>query len=140
MATDEGGFGDIFDLTFTKFVTPTVIRVLFILVIVFSALWWLFLVIAGFSSSAGGGLTALILGGLGFIIFVLLYRVFFELVMVIFRIKDNTDRAADALDRGAMLSGLPGTYQRVTIPGLPGFGFEAAIAPDRPSSRSPTSA
>jgi|COG998Drversion2_1049125.scaffolds.fasta_scaffold454296_1 multisubunit Na+/H+ antiporter MnhB subunit len=101
MATDEGGFGDIFDLTFTKFVTPTVIRVLFILVIVFSALWWLFLVIAGFSSSAGGGLTALILGGLGFIIFVLLYRVFFELVMVIFRIKDNTDRAADALDRGA---------------------------------------
>ena len=99
----EQKFGpmDIFDLTFTKFVTPTVIRVLFILVIVFSALWWLFLVIAGFSSSAGGGLTALILGGLGFIIFVLLYRVFFELVMVIFRIKDNTDRAADALDRGA---------------------------------------
>ena len=100
MATDEGGFGDIFDLTFTKFVTPTVIRVLFILVIVFSALWWLFVVIAGFSSSFGAGLTALILGGLGFIIFVLLYRVFFELVMVIFRIKDNTDRAADALDRG----------------------------------------
>jgi ABC-type multidrug transport system permease subunit len=100
MATDEGGFGDIFDLTFTKFVTPTVIRVLFILVIVFSALWWLFAVIAGFSSSFGAGLTALILGGLGFLIFVLLYRVFFELVMVIFSIKNNTERTADAVERG----------------------------------------
>ena len=47
------GFGDIFDLSFKKYVTPTVIRVLFILVRVFAALWWLFLVIAGFSSYAG---------------------------------------------------------------------------------------
>ena len=61
MAEDQQnvGFGDIFDLSFKKYVTPTVIRVLFILVIVFAALWWLFLVIAGFSSSAGAGFGAL---------------------------------------------------------------------------------
>ena len=100
MATDEGGFGDIFDLTFTKYVTPTVVRVLFILVIVFSALWWLVLVFAGFANSFGSGLGALILGGLGFLIFVLLYRVFFELVMVIFAIKDNTERTAAGVERG----------------------------------------
>ena len=35
-----------------------------------------------------------------------------------------------ALDRGAMLSGSPGTYQRVTIPGLPGFNFEAPTPAD----------
>jgi hypothetical protein len=91
------GFADIFDLSFKKYVTPTVIRVLFILVMVFAALWWLFLVIAGFSSSAGAGFGALILGGVGFLVFILMYRVFFELVMVIFSIKENTKATADAL-------------------------------------------
>jgi hypothetical protein len=47
-----------------------------------------------------------------------------------------------ALDRGAMLSGAAATYQRVTIPGLPGFGFEAPTpadldGPDFPPSGSP---
>ena len=86
------GFGDIFDLSFKKYVTPTVIRVLFILVMVFAALGWLFAVIGGFSSSAGAGIGALILGGVFFLMWILLYRVFFELVMVIFAIKKNTDR------------------------------------------------
>ncbi|MCP3977850.1 MAG: hypothetical protein GY716_00775 [bacterium] len=35
-----------------------------------------------------------------------------------------------ALDRGAMLSGSPGTYQRLTIPGLPGFSFESPSPAD----------
>jgi hypothetical protein len=91
------GFSDIFDLSFKKYVTPTVIRVLFILVMVFAGLWWLFAVIAGFSSSAGAGIGALILGGVGFLVFILMYRVFFELVMVIFSIKENTKATADAL-------------------------------------------
>ena len=91
------GFGDIFDLSFKKYVTPTVVRVLFILVMVFAALWWLFLVIAGFSSNAGTGFGALIIGGVGFFMFILFYRVFFELVMVIFAIKENTKATADAL-------------------------------------------
>ena len=91
------GFGDIFDLSFKKYVTPTVIRVLFILVMVFAGLSWLVVVIAGFSSGAGAGLGALVLGGVGFFMFILMYRVFFELVMVIFSIKENTKATADAL-------------------------------------------
>ncbi|HKQ63143.1 MAG TPA: hypothetical protein VJS92_17785 [Candidatus Polarisedimenticolaceae bacterium] len=35
-----------------------------------------------------------------------------------------------ALDRGKMLVGQPATFQRLTIPGLPGFGFEAPTAAD----------
>jgi hypothetical protein len=47
-----------------------------------------------------------------------------------------------ALDRGAMLSGSAGTYQRVTIPELPGFLFQAPTpadvdGPDAPPSGSP---
>jgi len=42
-----------------------------------------------------------------------------------------------ALDRGAMLSGSPGTYQRMTIPDLPGFGFEAPAPADLDGPNSP---
>jgi hypothetical protein len=35
-----------------------------------------------------------------------------------------------ALDRGAMLSGSAGTYQRMSIPSLPGFGFESPTPAD----------
>jgi hypothetical protein len=83
---------DVFDFTFTKFVTPIVIKIAFIVMLVLGALGWLMVVIAGFSSNFGTGLGALIFGGLFFLMFVLVYRIMFELVMVIFAIKKNTDR------------------------------------------------
>jgi len=89
------GFKDIFDLTFSTYVTPTVVRVIYILVIVFGALWWVALVIASLFQNPGAVLAALILGGIAFVIGVLMWRVFLELVMVIFSIKDNTERMAE---------------------------------------------
>lgn len=89
------GFKDIFDLTFSIYVTPTVVRVIYILVIVFGALWWLAAIITSLFVSPGAVLGALILGGIAFALGVLMWRVFLELVMVIFSIKDNTERMAD---------------------------------------------
>ena len=60
--------------------------------LVLGALMWLMMIIAGFSSSFGAGLGGLVFGGLFFLMFVLVYRIMFELVMVIFAIKKNTDR------------------------------------------------
>ena len=90
----EQKFGpmDIFDLTFTKFVTPIVIKIAFIVVMVFGGLIWLAAIFGGFSSSVWGGIGGIVFGGLGFLMIVLLYRIMFELVMVIFAIKNNTDR------------------------------------------------
>ena len=42
-----------------------------------------------------------------------------------------------ALDRGAMLAGDPAVFQRVTIPGLPGFGFEAPTPADLDGPNAP---
>ena len=82
----------IFDLTFTKFVTPIVIKVAFIVVMVFAGLAWLGMIFGGFANGFWGGIGGFIFGGLVFIMLVLLYRIMFELVMVIFAIKRNTDR------------------------------------------------
>lgn len=89
---EKATLADVFDFTFTKFVTPIVIKIAFIVMLVLGALGWLMVVIAGFSSNFGTGLGALIFGGLFFLMFVLVYRIMFELVMVIFAIKKNTDR------------------------------------------------
>ncbi|MGB9357090.1 MAG: DUF4282 domain-containing protein [Acidimicrobiia bacterium] len=88
----KANLGDIFDLTFTKFVTPIVVKIAFIVVMVMAGLAWLLFIIGGFSSSFGAGLAGIVFGGLAFLMAVLLYRIMFELVMVIFAIKQNTDR------------------------------------------------
>jgi fatty acid desaturase len=85
----------LFDLSFTTFITPTVVRVLYILLIAFGAVGWLFLVIGGFSSSVGTGIAAIILGGLWFVVLLFLWRVFLELTMVVFRINDNIEKMAN---------------------------------------------
>lgn len=90
MTTEQGGLGDLFDFTFTKYITPSVIRIVYILVIVFAALGWLSAVIAGFANSASAGLWALVFATLGALIGILIWRVILELTMVIFAIKDNT--------------------------------------------------
>ena len=83
---------DIFDLKFTKFVTPVVIKIAFIVVMVIGGLAWLSFIFAGFANSFWGGIGGVVFGGLFFLMIVLLYRILFELVMVIFAIKTNTDR------------------------------------------------
>jgi hypothetical protein len=91
METTEGLSG-IFDFTFTKFVTPVVIKILYILVLVFGGLFWIIALVTSIFSGFAAFLGVFIFGTLGLVMFVLLYRVMFELVMVIFAIKENTDR------------------------------------------------
>ncbi|MEN8113090.1 MAG: DUF4282 domain-containing protein [Actinomycetota bacterium] len=90
---EQAKFGDIFDLTFTKYVTPMVIRIIYILVMVLAAIAWLVAIIGATNANGFlGFLAGLVFGGLGFLVMLLLYRVMLELVMVIFAIKENTDR------------------------------------------------
>ena len=83
---------DIFDFTFTKFVTPIIIKIAYFVLILAAGFGWLLITIAGFAGSVGAGFGALIFGGLMFLAFILVYRILFELVMAIFDIKANTDR------------------------------------------------
>lgn len=89
---EQGGIGDLFDYSFTKFVTPTVIRILYVLVLLFAAVLWAVAIIEGFILNWRAGLWGIIGGGLLFFIALLLYRIVFELVMVVFKIKEDTDR------------------------------------------------
>jgi hypothetical protein len=91
----KGFFGTLFDLSFSEFITTKLIKVLYILLLILVAIGF---VIAFFSSlvtmfSRGGflqGLVGIVLTPIGALIYVILARMWMELIIVIFRIAENT--------------------------------------------------
>ena len=88
------GFEGLFDFSFRKFITLGVVKVLYILLLALAGIVWLGGVISGFSQGAGAGLVAIIVMTLVAAVQVIAWRVVLELVVVIFRIGDNTARLA----------------------------------------------
>lgn len=95
MMTEKGSIGILFDLSFSEFVTTRVIKILFIIGILFAALGALMVIIAGFNNGWGVGILALLLSPLVFLLYVLLARIWCEMIIVIFRIAENTARLVD---------------------------------------------
>ena len=87
---DKGFFGSLFDIDFTNFVTTKIIKFLFVVAIVLAGLYTLFLIAAGFGADSGIGVVLLLLSPLLFLLMVIYTRVLLELVMVVFRIYENT--------------------------------------------------
>ena len=105
---DKGFFASLFDLSFKNFVTPKLIKILFIISLAILAIGYIWIAIAIFTGGGGyevsadgtleeeGGDTALgilwllVLGPIALFFYTLLYRVFFELIIVLFRIFENS--------------------------------------------------
>jgi pyruvate/2-oxoglutarate dehydrogenase complex dihydrolipoamide acyltransferase (E2) component len=103
--TEKGFFASLFDLSFTSFVTPKMVKILYVLSLIMIALMYVGIAIAIFASggttttdawsgttttsgsNAGYGVAWLIIGGpLLALIYAIFARVFYELVIVAFRI------------------------------------------------------
>jgi uncharacterized protein DUF4282 len=95
-ATDPKGFlGSLFDPSFDELITPRVIKVLYILFMIAIGLFALLFVISAFAQdTAFGVVTLFILAPLGGLLYLILARVYLELIIVIFRIRDAADRIA----------------------------------------------
>lgn len=79
----------LFDFGFNQFVTPYVVKFLYILLTVVLALGWLAVVVAGFSESILLGLLALIGGALAFLIYLILIRVTLEFYYAVVRMSED---------------------------------------------------
>ena len=93
--TGTGFIGDLFDLTFTRFISETLIRVLYIISIILAVVAAIIGIIAGFSNGVGAGISALILAPVFFFVYVVFARVIFEFVIVVFRIADYTHQIVE---------------------------------------------
>ena len=89
-----GFFGTLLDFSFTEFVTTKIIKFLYILAIVVLGLMSLGWLIAGILGGALSAILSLILVPLFFALMVIYTRVALEIIMVIFRIAENTSEIA----------------------------------------------
>lgn len=86
---NEGFFSSLFDFNFDKLVTIRVMKVLYILAVLGIGLWSVIFLIGGISRGGGAAIVALIVAPLGFIIGVVMARIYLEVVVVLFRILEN---------------------------------------------------
>ncbi|MCA1007248.1 DUF4282 domain-containing protein [Rhodococcus hoagii] len=82
-------FSALFDFNFNSYVTPKVVKVVYILMTVIFGLWLLFGIASAFSASLGFGLLALIIGPLLFIVWLALFRIVLEFYVAVIKISED---------------------------------------------------
>jgi hypothetical protein len=89
-ASAKGFVGSLFDFGFTSFVTPKVVKVVYVLIMAGLALVEVAYLIFAFKASPAFGIISLvILCPLSFFIYLALWRILLELFIVVFRIADD---------------------------------------------------
>jgi len=78
----------LFDVSMKTFITPSIIKVLFVLGLIAISIFSLILLIAG--TQADGGAVLILLAPLYWFLGVLYLRVILEVIVVLFRIEENT--------------------------------------------------
>jgi hypothetical protein len=81
--------GSLFDFSFSSFITPKIIKVLFVIGLVLVLLLTLFYIIFAFISNIAFGVVVLILSPIIFLLYMLVVRIYLELLIVIFRIQGD---------------------------------------------------
>jgi Domain of unknown function (DUF4282) len=88
----RGFFASLFDWSFQSLVTPMLIKVLYVLITIIIAFTAIGFIIAAFVEDVGLGLlTLFILAPVGALLYLILARVYLELLVVIFRIRESAD-------------------------------------------------
>jgi hypothetical protein len=87
-ANEAGFFARLFDVSMKTFITPSIIKVLFILGLIAVSIFSLIILVAG--AQADGGVVLILLAPLYWFIGVLYLRVILEVIVVLFRIEENT--------------------------------------------------
>jgi hypothetical protein len=85
----RGFFGALFDFSFNNFVTPLIIRVLYVLGLIGIALSYLWFVVVGFLDSVVLGVVTLLLGLIIAFIYLALWRVLLEFCLAVVRMSDE---------------------------------------------------
>jgi uncharacterized membrane protein len=87
----KGFFAALFDFSFTSFVTPKIIKVLYVLITVWTVIWALIFLRYGFKygGAAGGFFTLIVVDPILILITLGAYRMVLELFMVVHRMHED---------------------------------------------------
>lgn len=91
----SGFFSKLFDFSFSSFVTISIIKVIYGVLIAVAAVVAL-VILVGLASQGGASIVlGLVLAPLAFIFYVILSRVWMEVLIVLFRVAENTETIAN---------------------------------------------
>jgi uncharacterized membrane protein len=87
----KGFFGALFDFSFTSFVTPKIVKVIYVLVTIWTVIWALIFLRFGFKygGAAGGFFTLLVVDPILVVLTLGAYRMVLELFMVVHRMHEE---------------------------------------------------
>ncbi|MEU4352396.1 DUF4282 domain-containing protein [Streptomyces sp. NPDC023838] len=94
----KGFFAGLFDFGFSTFVTPKVIKFAYVVITILIGITWIIFIVSGFHKSSGVGILTLVVGLLVALLWLIVYRITFELVMVIFRIGSDVHAIRERSD------------------------------------------
>ncbi len=96
----KGFIQELFDVSFSGFIVPRIIRILYIIGMIVAGLWSLFLVASMFATHWAAGLFGLVLAPVFFLLFITMARVYCEMIMVSFELLRNVEKIANHLTGG----------------------------------------
>ena len=95
----RGFFASLMDTRFDSLITPKLIRFLYVVSMIVLAIGAIVVIVSGFASGAGRGVLTLILAPIGAVIYLIVIRLYLELIIVIFKIRDAADAVAQSTPR-----------------------------------------
>ena len=125
-------------MRFGTLITPKIIRVVYILTIIVLALIAIGVIIGAFNNSVGWGIAVLVVfAPLGFLLYLIVARIWLELVIVAFKINESAQQIATST---ATMVGPPTPPPPAVSPGEPGMPPATGLAADGPRRSRRTSA
>jgi len=116
--TDRGLLAGLFDINFTTFVTLRFLKAIYVVLLVLILLGGvLFFVSSIARGGASGVVLAVVVAPLGTFLYLMLARIYLEVLALLFRIGENTSAIAAALTSTG--GGYAGSYGAVPPPGQP---------------------
>ncbi|HEX5479711.1 MAG TPA: DUF4282 domain-containing protein [Dehalococcoidia bacterium] len=90
----RGFFGKLFDFSFSSFVTPSIIQLVYGIFLVIAGIGALVVIVAGLAESPALGLLLLIISPVIFLFYAIIARIYLEIVIVLFRVAESTTQIA----------------------------------------------
>ena len=99
MSSQPSFFGSLFDFSFSRFVTLRLVKFLYVITVILLAVVMFAVIFAGFTEAVSGVETLgyIVLGPVLALLYLLIVRVWLELVVVVFRIGETATEIRELL-------------------------------------------
>jgi hypothetical protein len=85
----KGFFGALFDFSFEHFITPIIVKIVYVLAFIGLVIGWLIFLVSGFAQDTSIGIIVLVLGPIGLILYLAFIRMTLEFYLAIVRMSED---------------------------------------------------